>query len=147
VRGAALGGRGGRGGGPGGGGIAGPAGLATALASFNPVNQILQLKDTLKLTAEQVVKLQVVADSLNVKNVALGQEVRKEIDGAGANPDMPALMARMRPQIEKLQQNQQTALKQAEAVLTKDQWARVPNRIRNGRGFGPGGIPGRPPSE
>jgi hypothetical protein len=137
VRGAAMGGRGGRAGGPGGGG-AGLGGMATALANFNPVAQILQLKDTLRLTAEQVSKLQLVADSLNTKNAALAQEVRKDLDGAGANPDMAALGARLRPQVERLQQNQQAALKKAQEILTADQWRRVPNRIRNGRGFGPG---------
>jgi hypothetical protein len=147
VRGAALGGRG-RGGGPGGAG--GPGGFATALANFNPVSQIVQMKDTLHLTEEQVSKLQAVADSLNTKNTALAQEVRKDVESAGANPDMAALQARMRGPLEKLQQNQQNAIKAAEKILTSEQWAKVPNRIKNGRGFGPGrnggpGAPRRPP--
>jgi hypothetical protein len=144
VRGAAMGGRGGRGGRGGGpGGAAGPAGFATALAGFNPVAQIVQMKDTLRLTSDQVARLQVIADSLNVKNTALAQAVRRDVESAGANPDLAALQAMIRPQLEKLQQNQQSAIKQAQAILTSEQWARVPNRIRNGRGVGPGA--GRPP--
>jgi hypothetical protein len=151
-----MGGRGGRGGrggaaggGPGGGGL---GAFATALANFNPVAQIIQMKDTLQLTADQVTTLQSLADTLNAKNTVLAQEARKEVESAGANPDMPALQGKLRPQLEKLQQNQQDALKKAEAVLTKEQWAKVPNRIKNGRGFGGRGggapdTPRRPPGD
>jgi hypothetical protein len=68
----------------------------------------------------------------------LAQEVRKDVESAGANPDMAALTARMRGPLEKLQQNQQAAIKAAQAILTAGQWNRVPNRIKNGRGFGAG---------
>ena len=138
VRGAAL-GRGGRGGGEG--ARPGLGGFAGALANFNPVAQILALKDTLKLNAEQVAKLQAVSDSLNVKNTDLAQVVRKDVEGAGANPDMAALNARLRPALEKVQANQQAALAQARAILSAEQWAKLPPRIRNGRAGGHGGRP------
>ncbi len=143
VRGAAFGGRGGRGGagGPGG---AGPGGFATALATFNPVNSVIEMKDSLKLTDDQLSKLQVVADSLNAKNSTLAADVRKDVESAGANPDMAALNAKMRPSLEKLQKNQQDALKEVQSILSADQWTMLPNRIRNGRGGGPGGAR-RPP--
>ena len=135
VRGAAFGGgRGGRGGGAGGPGV---AGFATALANFNPVLQILNLKDTLKLSTDQVAKLQVVSDSLNAKNMEMAQAVLKDVEGAGANPDMAALNARLRPVLEKVQANQQAALQQARAILSAEQWTKLPPRIRNGRAGGP----------
>jgi hypothetical protein len=139
VRGAAFGrGRGGRAGGAGGPGV---AGFATALANFNPVLQILNLRDTLKLSAEQVTKLQLVSDSLNAKNMEMAQVVLKDVESAGANPDMAALNARLRPVLEKVQANQQAALQQARAILNAEQWGRLPPRIRNGRAGGPGGRP------
>jgi hypothetical protein len=139
VRGAAFGGgRGGRGGGAGGAGGPGLAGMATALANFNPVMQILTLRDTLKLSTEQVTKLQVVADSLNAKNMESAQVVMKDVESAGANPDMAALNARLRPVLEKVQGNQQAALREARAILSAEQWQRLPPRIRNGRAGGPG---------
>lgn len=142
VRGAAFGGgRGGRGGGAGGPAGPGVAGFATALANFNPVLQILNLRDTLKLSTEQVSKLQVVSDSLNAKNMEMAQAVMKDVESAGANPDMAALNARLRPVLEKVQANQQAALRQAQAILSADQWRRLPPRIRNGRAGGPGGRP------
>lgn len=134
VRGAAFGGRGGRGGGAG----AGPGGFASALANFNPVLQIINLRDTLKLTEDQVARLRVVADSLNAQNTELAETVRKDVEGAGANPDMAALNARLRPALEKVQANQQAALRQAQAILSAEQWTRLPPRIRNGRAGGPG---------
>ena len=139
VRGAAFGrGRGGRAGGAGGPGV---AGFATALANFNPVLQILNLRDTLKLSAEQVTKLQLVSDSLNAKNMEMAQVVLKDVESAGANPDMAALNASLRPVLEKVQANQQAALQQARAILNAEQWGRLPPRIRNGRAGGPGGRP------
>ena len=111
---------------------------------MNPVAQMIQLRDTLGLSAEQVARLQVVADTLNAKNTLLAEEVRKEAESAGANPDLAALAARMRPRLEQLQRNQQSALQGAQAILTAEQWQRVPPRIRAGRGGGPG-RGGRPP--
>ncbi len=134
VRGAAFGGRGGRGGGAGGPGI---AGFATALANFNPVLQILNLRDSLKLSTDQVAKLQVVSDSLNAKNMEMAQAVLRDVESAGANPDMAALNARLRPVLEKVQANQQAALRQAQSILSEEQWRRLPPRIRNGRAGGP----------
>jgi hypothetical protein len=140
VRGAAM-GRGGRGGGAG-----GPGGFANALTSFNPILQIINLKDSLQLNDDQVAKLTVVSDSLNAQNTELAAVVRKDVEGAGANPDMAALNARLRPQLEKVQVNQQTALRQAQAILTAEQWQKLPPRIRNGRAGGPGARGGRPPA-
>jgi hypothetical protein len=102
------------------------------------------LRDSLKLSEQQVAKLRVVSDTLNAQNTALAETVRKDVEGAGANPDMAALNARLRPALEKVQANQQAALRQAQAILNAEQWAKLPPRIRNGRGGGPGG---RPPGE
>jgi hypothetical protein len=140
VRGAAM-GRGGRGG-----GAAGPGGFATALTNFNPILQIINLKDSLQLSEEQVAKLTVVSDSLNVRNTDLAAVVRRDVESAGANPDMAALNARLRPQLEKVQANQQTALRLAQAILTPEQWQKLPPRIRNGRAGGPGARGARPPA-
>ena len=134
VRGAAFGGRGGRGGGAG----PGLAGMATALANFNPVLQIINLRDTLKLTEDQVTRLKVVSDTLNAQNMAQASVVMKDVESAGANPDMAALNARLRPALEKVQANQQAALRKAQAILSADQWRKLPPRIRNGRAGGPG---------
>jgi hypothetical protein len=138
VRGAAMGGRGR-------GGAAGPGGFATALAGFNPILQIIQMKDSLQLSEEQLAKLTVVSDTLNARNTELAAVVQKDVESAGTNPDMAALNARLRPQLEKVQANQQAALKDAQSILTPEQWQKLPPRIRSGRAGGPGARGGRPP--
>lgn len=141
VRGAAFGGRGGRAGGAGGGGGPGLGGFAAALTNFNPVLQIINLRDSLRLSPEQVGKLQMVADTLNARNMESARIVARDVESAGANPDMAALNARLRPVLETVQANQQAALRQAREILNEEQWNRLPPRIRAGRGGGPGGRP------
>jgi TolA-binding protein len=96
------------------------------------------------LSQEQVAKLQAVADSLDARNTALAQEVRKLVEGAGVNPDMAAMMGQLQPKINQLQQHIQESLRQAQGILTTEQWSKLPQRIRSGRGFGPGAFQGPP---
>lgn len=148
--------RGGMGGGPAGRGQAGafgagdagrgagPAGFAEMAANANPVNAVIQMKDSLSLNELQIAKLKPLSDSLAARNTALGSEVRKVMADAGANPDMGALFGRIRPVMEKLQKQNGEAMKEVEKILTSDQWAKVPERIK--RGQMPGmGRPGQQP--
>lgn len=140
-------GRGGRAFGGGGGeqgrGV-GPGGIAEMAAAANPVNAVIQLKDSLGLTQEQLEKLKPLSDSLAVRNGALGAEMRKAVADAGANPDMGALFGRIRPIMEKLQKQNADAMHEVEKVLTSEQWAKLPERVK--RGQMPGiGRPGQGP--
>lgn len=128
-------------GGPGG-GLPGLGG-----SNFNPVAALLQLKDSLQLTTEQVTQLQPLADSVTKRNSALGEEARKLMQDAGANPDMGAVMGRLQPRLQQLQRENEALVKRLEQILTAEQWAKVPPRIRNaGRGPAAGGAPRRPGS-
>ncbi len=133
-------------GGPGGGGPGGGPGGGFGMGGVNanPVQQILALKDTIALTAEQVAKLQPISDSLAAKNKVLGEEFQKLLKDAGANPDMGALFGRIRPKMEAAQKDRAAALKEAQAILTAEQWEKVPERVRNPQ-FGPGGQGQRRP--
>ena len=114
--------------------------------SFNAASGVIQLKDSLALTANQLAKLQPIADSVAQRNTALGAEVQKMIRDAGANPDMGAIMGRMQPRLQQVQKDNETTMKEIEAVLTPEQWAKVPARLKNGGRFpGQGGQPRRPP--
>jgi hypothetical protein len=145
-----AGGRGGAGGpgGPGGLGAAGramgPEGIANMVAAANPVSAVIQLKDSLALTPEQLGRLQLVSDSVVARNTALGAELRKIVQDAGANPDMGALFARIRPVTERVQKSNADAMREVEKVLTSEQWAKVPERIKRGQGMGPGQARPRP---
>ena len=135
---------GGRGpGGPGGGGDGArafnPGNMAEMAANANPVHAVIQMKDSLKLTDEQIAKLKPLSDSVAARNSALGAEAQKVIRDAGANPDMGALFGRIRPMLEKVQQDNAGAMREVEKILTSDQWAKVPERVKRGQfGFGQG---------
>ena len=143
----------GRGQGPGaGGGEAGRGpgfgGIAEMAANANPVNAVMQLKDSLGLSDEQIAKLKPLSDSVSARNSALGAEMRKVVSDAGANPDMGALFGRIRPVMEKLQKQNGDAMREVEKILTSEQWAKVPERIKRGQMPGmarPGQQPPRRP--
>ncbi len=126
----------------------GPAAIAEMAANANPVNAVIQLQDSLGLSEEQIAKLRPLSDSLAERNTALGIEMRKVMSDAGANPDMGALFGRIRPAMEKLQKQNGDAMREVEKILTSDQWAKVPERIKRGQlpGMGrPGQQPQRRP--
>ena len=125
----------------GGDGAAGAGGPAARLGSRvpNPLARILELRDTLALTPEQTARLQTLSDTLARKNDALGEEVRAMVQKAGNNPDPAALFATIRPKLNEGRANLQQALDDAKAILTPEQWAKVPEDVKNpGRGFGGG---------
>ncbi|MGZ8469024.1 MAG: outer membrane beta-barrel protein [Gemmatirosa sp.] len=154
-------GAGGAGGGPGG-GIAALLGggqggeAAAAAAAANPIAQIIDLRDSLKLDSAQVARLAPVRDSLAARNTRWATEIRALIAKQGNNPDQATLFSAVRPKLAERGQILQDGLREAQAILTAEQWASVPETVKNPlRGFGgPGGGQGgrqgggqRPPSE
>ena len=125
-------------GGPGGGG--GGGGLMGGL-NLNPVATIMALKDSIALTQEQMDKLKPLSDSVAAKNALLVGEFQKLTKDAGANPDMGALFGKLRPRLEAQGKERAEMLKAVQAILTAEQWEKVPERVRNPpQGFGgPGG--------
>jgi hypothetical protein len=134
----------GRFGGPGGAG--GPGGFAARFERVlpNPITAILEQKDSLALTDSQVVRLTTLRDSLDAMNARISDAVRAEIEKAGANPDPGALFGALRPKLEQGRGNTQKAVAEAKAILTAEQWAKVPDRVKNAgqQGFGAGGGQG-----
>ncbi|MDO8500740.1 MAG: carboxypeptidase regulatory-like domain-containing protein [Gemmatimonadaceae bacterium] len=123
-----------------------------ARAVPNPFQQILDLNDSLKLdlTAEQTTKLQVMGDSLQVKADTLVGALAQTLGGSDArNADPMQLGMRMRGRIQEGRTIAQKAIKEAEAILTPEQWAKVPKEVkepfqrpRDGEGQGRLGPPG-----
>lgn len=110
----------------------------------NVFAQLIQMKDTLALTTEQVVKLTAMSDSLGVKIDTLAAHLQERVKKIGNNADPAAAMATLRPVLAEAQELGARSISQAQTVLTKDQWAKVPERIKAPRQiFGPGGV--RPP--
>ncbi len=156
-----FGGRGGGGGGGGRGGRGGPVGgiaallggeggeAAGAAAAANPIAQIIDLRDSLALDTAQVARLAPVRDSLAVRNTRWATEVRALIARQGNNPDQATLFSAIRPKLGERGQILREAMREAQTILSPEQWAKVPETVKNPfRGFGGQGGRGggqRPP--
>jgi hypothetical protein len=140
------GGRGGRNGvgGPGEGAAANNEDLADRLQRMlpNPAAQILELGDTIALTDSQVVKLTALRDSTAAKYEGIADSIRAAVAKVGDSADPARMFAAMRPQLTKGRAMSREVLQQAQAILTPEQWAKVPERIKSPgggrRGFGNG---------
>ena len=117
----------------GGAGPGGPGGFASRFERVlpNPITQILARKDSIALTDTQTARLTTLRDSLDVANQSISEAVRAEIEKAGANPDPSALMGALRPKLEEGRANTQEAVVAAKTILTPEQWARLPERVKN----------------
>lgn len=139
------GGRGGDGGGRGGPGQGqGQGGGRPDASTFvdrllpQPVDAILLLADSLKLTDDQLTRVRAVNDSLTAKNAPIRAELATEItaaftaqaSGAG-QADPGAVFRRVGPKLNEGRQNVQKALDEVQRILTPEQWRKVPAVLRN----------------
>ena len=120
----------------------------------NVFTQILDLNDSLKLelTAEQKGKLGVLGDSLQAQADTIIGSLAQTLGGTDAkNADPLQLGIKMRGKIQEGRVLAQKAIKDAQAVLTPEQWAKIPKdvkepatqqRNRDGGGEGRSGPPG-----
>jgi hypothetical protein len=114
----------------------------------NPVSAIIALKDTIQLSEEQVAKLQMVADSLSAKNDSLITDVEQQLAKGQGGADLAAVFPNIQPRLQQARNNYLAAVKSAQAILTSEQWNKLPEDIRNPalqRGFPRRGA--RPPGE
>jgi hypothetical protein len=123
-----------------------------ARAVPNVFTQILDLNDSLKLdlTAEQKGKLAVLGDSLQAKADTIIGSLANTLGGTDAkNADPMQLGMKMRGKIQEGRMLAQKAIKDAQAVLTPEQWAKIPKEVKEplqrpqgGDGEGRRGPPG-----
>ena len=104
-----------------------------ARAIPNPFQRILELDDSLKLelTTDQKSKLEVMRDSLQAKADTLIGTLAQTLgsnDARSADPQQ--LGARMRERIQDARALAQQALKDAEGILTPEQWGKIPKEIK-----------------
>ena len=123
------------------GSLTGSGGAGTEVA--NPIAQIIALRDSLQLSQDQVDRLTVISDTLAAKTKIIGDSIRAQVAKQGnANPQ--SIFASIRPQIMQGRKNLTAALAQAQAILTQEQWAKVPASIKTPPAFGrQGGGQGR----
>ncbi|MDB4908979.1 MAG: hypothetical protein JWO05_3763 [Gemmatimonadetes bacterium] len=125
----------------------------------NPVLTMIEMKDTLKLTVAQVNGLNAIADSLTKLNDAMMADLQKQLEAAAKGKgDATSFFMSIQPKLQLARTNYLAAVNRAKTVLTPEQWAMLPEAVRNpalngrGAGRGPGGGQGggggqRPPAE
>jgi hypothetical protein len=97
----------------------------------NPLPVLLELKDTLKMTPEQVAQIEKISTDLQVSLASRRQELGRRFDNVQPGAEQGRIFQELQPEIEKTRTEIGDALKAAERVLTPEQWRQVPEQIRN----------------
>lgn len=97
----------------------------------NPVADILALKDSLHLSAVQIVGLTDLADSLQAKNTALFTGVHTYILKQRGNGDPAQIANTVSQMLQEASTNTDRAVAGAQALLRPEQWILIPQGIRD----------------
>jgi hypothetical protein len=119
-------GPGGAGGGPG--GFNAVATLDRMLA--NPLPVLLELRDTLGLSEDQVQRVQAISNELQRSLDRRRETLGRRFDSVPAQ-EHGRIFAEMQSDIERARREVTQALRQVERILTPEQWQRVPEEVRN----------------
>jgi hypothetical protein len=96
----------------------------------NPVTEILGMKDTLHLSAVQIVALSEVADTLQRKNEKIYRNIRGLLSRSQEAGDVTQMAGSVAMMLEDASVNSGKAITAAEKVLRPEQWAILPQAIR-----------------
>ena len=99
----------------------------------NPFRRTLELEDSLLLglTAEQKAMLKAKGDSLQARADSIIAKIAEVLGGVGSNPDPQTTMFRMRDNVQAGRRLAEQAAKDLEALLTPEQWAKLPANVKN----------------
>jgi Carboxypeptidase regulatory-like domain len=100
----------------------------------NPVSEILGLRDTLHLSAVEVVALADVADTLQAKNTRLYSDIRTILSKSQEAGDASLMAGSIAMMLEEASGNTTRAVAEAEKILRPEQWALLPPEIRDRAG-------------
>src|SRR5207244_1702609 len=116
----------------GGGGSGVPPDFAARVAQIlpNPILAILGYRDSLRLSADQVARLQVISDSLDAEIRVVSDSLNAESRRAGGRADPTALYDRLRLKLAEGRRLIRHALEAAQRSLTPHQWAGLPDAVK-----------------
>ncbi|HEV7837912.1 MAG TPA: carboxypeptidase-like regulatory domain-containing protein [Gemmatimonadaceae bacterium] len=97
----------------------------------NPVAEILKLKDTLQLSAVQIVGLTDVADTLQATNGRLYRNIQNLLAKSEESGDKRQMAGSIAMMLEEASTNTARAVTEAEKLLRPEQWAILPAEIRS----------------
>jgi hypothetical protein len=105
----------------------------------NPFDQLLDLKDSLALTPDQISNLKGSSQVFHIRVDSLGNAIRAQLKQLGANIDATSMFTVMRKQNAAVRDVMRKAVDEAQTELTAEQWAKVPDTIKVPRNGGAGG--------
>ena len=104
--------------------------LAMDITIPNPIAEILAMKDTLHLSAVQIVRLNDVADTLQAKNTRIYKTIRSLLARSRQAGDATQMAGSVALLFEEAATNSGLAIAAAEKLLRPEQWEIVPRQIR-----------------
>ena len=124
------------------------AGAIVERVAPDPVFPIIERRDSLGLSPEQVSALQAIGDSLSMVLDTVIASVQATLDSVtAAGGTLATAFPSIQPRLQGVREAYLSSLRSAQQVLTREQWERLPMRLRNPepiRGPGQGGR--RPPA-
>jgi hypothetical protein len=112
----------------------------------DPVQPVLDMRDTLELTDFQAIALRAVTDSMGRRNDSVATAVEDRLrELARQNLDFPRLFQELQPHLQAVRNNYLRAVGEVQAILRPEQWERLPEWYRNPalqQQRGPGAPPG-----
>jgi hypothetical protein len=106
----------------------------------NPVAEIIAMKDTLRLSAVQMVGLTDLADTLQAKNSRIYKNIRTLLAKSQEAGDMTQMAGSVAMMLEEASANTAKAVGAAQKLLRPEQWKILPPVIRDGTGTGSTGT-------
>ncbi|HJQ12456.1 MAG TPA: carboxypeptidase-like regulatory domain-containing protein [Gemmatimonadaceae bacterium] len=97
----------------------------------NPIAIIVGMKDTLHLSAVQIVGLGYLSDTLQAKNTRIYKDIRSLLSKAQAAGDPTQMAGSVAMMLEEASRNTTAALVSAGRLLRPEQWAILPPDIRD----------------
>jgi len=112
----------------------------------NPIRPLMDIRAELKLTPVQVAALKAIGDSLDAKSDELTKRLealmQKEAKSGG---DLQTLFPKLQPLLQEARNNYVLATQSIQKALTPEQWAEVPESVKNPTLRPGGGQGGRRP--
>jgi hypothetical protein len=109
----------------------------------DPIAPILERRDSLGLDETQVAALRAIADTLGIRVDSIATLLQAQVDSLGEDADLRTVFPTIQPRLQEARNLYVGAVRSAERVLTREQWQKLPEWLRN-PAFGRQRRPGPP---
>jgi len=105
--------------------------LAPEVTVPNPIAEILALRDTLHLSAVQIVGLTDVAETLRAKNTIVYRNIQTLLAKSQEAGDISQMAGSVALMLEEASSNTTSAVNAAEKLIRREQWQLLPQSIKD----------------